>query len=156
MRLLLGSPMLGTLFAKYIFRSTAPGLSVSKRRRTSWEPQGCLLSSTILASVLFSIVIVQPSKVQAYDRDLHFYAVYALLVKSGISPDRALLIARASQSVDSNAETSALPQGDNAQGTPAWDTRMARWHAFPPLDYSGDAKNDVNRRLVPLQALILG
>jgi hypothetical protein len=67
----------------------------------------------------------------AYDLDMHYYGTYSLLRLSGVKEADALLIARSSQSVDENAETSPLPE-PGAKKAPHYYDRGTQWHAMTP------------------------
>ncbi len=67
----------------------------------------------------------------ASERDVHYMAVFVLGRLSGVKHDDALLIARASQSMDENAETSPLPDSFKTKAPP-WFVRTKRWHSLAP------------------------
>jgi hypothetical protein len=104
-----------------------------------------LISAAILALSSFGAT--------ASELDMHFYGVYAVGRAAGLSESDILLIARASQSLDENAETSPLPDSADMKAR-WWGARGTLWHSLPPLISSEylliDYKQMVHRRLVEL------
>lgn len=83
-----------------------------------------------LCTLLTLGLLLTPSA-QAYELDLHFHSVYALLRLAGIAHDDALLVARASYSVDVNAENSPFPEPLRGDKTHYWTWRAKQWHCLP-------------------------
>jgi hypothetical protein len=82
-----------------------------------------------LAACFLAAALASPAA--ASEADLHFYGVYAIGVAAGLSESDALLIARASQSLDENAETSPIPDDAKIKDRWYWE-RAALWHSLPP------------------------
>jgi hypothetical protein len=98
-----------------------------------------------LCSVLTMALLV-PTAAIAYELDMHYYGTYSLLRLSGVNEADALLIARSSQSVDENAETSPLPE-PGVKKAPHYYDRGTEWHAMTPHWTDREA---VQRRLLDL------
>jgi hypothetical protein len=90
--------------------------------------------SLLFVAVLWFLV----NTASASERDVHFYAVYAIGLASGLSESDSLLIATASQSLDENAETSPMPDLNTVQSGhyPWYYARATLWHSLPPWWYS--------------------
>jgi hypothetical protein len=100
-----------------------------------------------LACILAIVLLIPNAIAMAYERDLHYDTVYSLLLLSGVKEEDALWIARASQSLDENAETSPIPEVD-AGKSPLWAVRARMWHSLPPFIDNPEAnKQYLQRRL---------
>lgn len=84
----------------------------------------CLVACVLAVASIGSAAI-------ASEADLHFYGIYAVGVAAGLSESDALLIAKASQSLDENAETSPIPDTAKIKDHWYWE-RAALWHSLPP------------------------
>ncbi|HWZ44520.1 MAG TPA: DUF6765 family protein [Candidatus Saccharimonadales bacterium] len=77
---------------------------------------------------------------------MHFYGVYAICLASGLSQSDALLIAKASQSLDENAETSPFPETASIKDR-WWFERGTLWHSLPSYVSCCDAPAKSTRLL---------
>ena len=93
-------------------------------------PEQSRAARIALSAGLTLLLLLYSSIAYGSERDIHYTAVNVLGQLSGMNRKDALLIARASQSMDENAETSPLPEKFQNK-SPMWYIRTSKWHSLP-------------------------